>query len=88
MAEAFGVRCKLHIGGNGVAVVASLRLLAVLPPHMRSSSMYVARLLVQPNRKPASAGDCRRAHQAHAGRPRAQRSALGIESDWKALAPI
>ena len=33
MAEAFGVRCNPHVWGTGVAIAASLQLLAVLPGH-------------------------------------------------------
>jgi D-galactarolactone cycloisomerase len=33
MAEAFGVRYNPHVWGTGVAMAASLQLLAVLPPH-------------------------------------------------------
>jgi D-galactarolactone cycloisomerase len=33
MAEAFGVRYNPHVWGTGVAIAASLQLLAVLPPH-------------------------------------------------------
>ncbi|OSI71056.1 mandelate racemase/muconate lactonizing enzyme family protein [Bradyrhizobium canariense] len=33
MAEAFGVRCNPHVWGTGIAIAASLHLLAVLPPH-------------------------------------------------------
>jgi D-galactarolactone cycloisomerase len=33
MAEAFGIRYNPHVWGTGVAIAASLQLLAVLPPH-------------------------------------------------------
>jgi D-galactarolactone cycloisomerase len=33
MAEAFGVRYNPHVWGTGIAIAASLQLLAVLPPH-------------------------------------------------------
>lgn len=33
MAEAFGIRFNPHVWGTGVAIAASLQLLAVLPPH-------------------------------------------------------
>ena len=33
MAEAFGVRCNPHVWGTGIAIAASLQLLAVLPAH-------------------------------------------------------
>jgi D-galactarolactone cycloisomerase len=37
MAEAFGVRCNPHVWGTGIAIAASLQLLAVLPPHTPTS---------------------------------------------------
>jgi D-galactarolactone cycloisomerase len=37
MAEAFGVRYNPHVWGTGVAIAASLQLLAVLPPHTPTS---------------------------------------------------
>lgn len=37
MAEAFGVRYNPHVWGTGVAIAASLQLLAVLPPHTSPS---------------------------------------------------
>jgi D-galactarolactone cycloisomerase len=37
MAEAFGIRYNPHVWGTGVAIAASLHLLAVLPPHTPSS---------------------------------------------------
>jgi D-galactarolactone cycloisomerase len=37
MAEAFGVRYNPHVWGTGVALAASLQLLAVLPPHTPTS---------------------------------------------------
>lgn len=45
MAEAFGVRYNPHVWGTGIAIAASLHLLAVLPPHTRSSPIPVAPLL-------------------------------------------
>lgn len=33
MAEAFGIRYNPHVWGTGIAIAASLQLLAVLPPH-------------------------------------------------------
>jgi D-galactarolactone cycloisomerase len=33
MSEAFGIRYNPHVWGTGVAIAASLQLLAVLPPH-------------------------------------------------------
>jgi D-galactarolactone cycloisomerase len=37
MAEAFGVRYNPHVWGTGIAIAASLQLLAVLPPHTPNS---------------------------------------------------
>jgi D-galactarolactone cycloisomerase len=37
MAEAFGVRTNPHVWGTGIAIAASLQLLAVLPPHTPTS---------------------------------------------------
>ncbi|MBR1196978.1 mandelate racemase/muconate lactonizing enzyme family protein [Bradyrhizobium sp. AUGA SZCCT0158] len=37
MAEAFGIRYNPHVWGTGIAIAASLQLLAVLPTHTRSS---------------------------------------------------
>jgi D-galactarolactone cycloisomerase len=37
MAEAFGVRYNPHVWGTGIALAASLQLLAVLPPHTPTS---------------------------------------------------
>lgn len=45
MAEAFGFRYSPHVWGTGIAIAASLHLLAVLPPHTRSSPISVAPLL-------------------------------------------
>ncbi|MDA9436968.1 mandelate racemase/muconate lactonizing enzyme family protein [Bradyrhizobium sp. CCBAU 51627] len=45
MAEVFGVRYNPHVWGTGIAIAASLHLLAVLPPHTRSSPVPVAPLL-------------------------------------------
>ena len=33
MAEAFGIRLNPHVWGAGIAIAASLQLLAALPPH-------------------------------------------------------
>jgi D-galactarolactone cycloisomerase len=45
MAEAFGVRCNPHVWGTGIAIAASLQLLAVLPSHTPSSLAPVAPML-------------------------------------------
>ncbi|MCK1711233.1 mandelate racemase/muconate lactonizing enzyme family protein [Bradyrhizobium sp. 143] len=45
MAEAFGVRYNPHVWGTAIAIAASLHLLAVLPPHTRSSAIPLAPLL-------------------------------------------
>ncbi|MVT55914.1 mandelate racemase/muconate lactonizing enzyme family protein [Bradyrhizobium yuanmingense] len=45
MAEAFGVRYNPHVWGTAIAIAASLHLLAVLPPHTRSSPIPLAPLL-------------------------------------------
>lgn len=37
MAEAFGVRYNPHVWGTGIAIAASLQLIAVLPPHTPTS---------------------------------------------------
>jgi D-galactarolactone cycloisomerase len=37
MAEAFGIRCNPHVWGTGIAIAASLQLLAVLPTHTPTS---------------------------------------------------
>jgi D-galactarolactone cycloisomerase len=37
MAEAFGVRYNPHVWGTGIAIAASLQLLAVLPSHTPAS---------------------------------------------------
>jgi D-galactarolactone cycloisomerase len=37
MAEAFGIRYNPHVWGTGIAIAASLQLLAVLPPHTPTS---------------------------------------------------
>ena len=37
MAEAFGIRYNPHVWGTGIAIAASLQLLAVLPTHTPSS---------------------------------------------------
>jgi D-galactarolactone cycloisomerase len=37
MAEAFGVRYNPHVWGTGIAIAASLQLLAVLPTHTPTS---------------------------------------------------
>lgn len=37
MSEAFGVRYNPHVWGTGIAIAASLQLLAVLPPHTPTS---------------------------------------------------
>ncbi|MCK1754153.1 mandelate racemase/muconate lactonizing enzyme family protein [Bradyrhizobium sp. 137] len=45
MAEAFGVRYNPHVWGTAIAIAASLHLLAVLPPHTRSSPIPLGPLL-------------------------------------------
>lgn len=45
MAEAFGVRYNPHVWGTGIAIAASLQLLAVLPSHTPSSLAPVAPML-------------------------------------------
>lgn len=45
IAEAFGVRYNPHVWGTGIAIAASLHVLAVLPPHTRSALVSVAPLL-------------------------------------------
>ncbi|PJG50067.1 mandelate racemase [Bradyrhizobium forestalis] len=45
MAEAFGVRYNPHVWGTGIAIAASLQLLAVLPPHTPPSLMPIAPIL-------------------------------------------
>ncbi|MGY3361931.1 D-galactarolactone cycloisomerase [Bradyrhizobium sp. GM0.4] len=50
MAEAFGVRYNPHVWGTAIAIAASLHLLAVLPPHTRSSPIPLGPLLELENR--------------------------------------
>ena len=45
MAEAFGIRYNPHVWGTGVAIAASLQLLAVLPPQTPPSLQPVAPML-------------------------------------------
>lgn len=45
MAEAFGVRYNPHVWGTGIAIAASLQLIAVLPPHTPPSLKPVAPIL-------------------------------------------
>jgi len=45
MAEAFGVRCNPHVWGSGIAIAASLQLLAVLPSHTPASLSPVEPML-------------------------------------------
>jgi D-galactarolactone cycloisomerase len=45
MSEAFGVRYNPHVWGTGIAIAASLQLLAVLPPHTPTSLAPLAPLL-------------------------------------------
>ena len=45
MAEAFGVRYNPHVWGTGIALAASLHLLAVLPPHTPTSLAPVEPIL-------------------------------------------
>jgi D-galactarolactone cycloisomerase len=45
MAEAFGVRYNPHVWGTGIAIAASLQLLAVLPSHTPPSLAPVAPML-------------------------------------------
>ncbi|VIO70107.1 D-galactarolactone cycloisomerase [Bradyrhizobium ivorense] len=45
MAEAFGIRYNPHVWGTGIAIAASLQLLAVLPPHTPPSLMPVEPIL-------------------------------------------
>jgi D-galactarolactone cycloisomerase len=45
MAEAFGVRYNPHVWGTGIAIAASLQLLAVLPSHTPLSLAPVEPLL-------------------------------------------
>jgi len=45
MAEAFGVRYNPHVWGTGVAIAASLQLLAVLPSHTPTSLNVLEPLL-------------------------------------------
>lgn len=45
MAEAFGIRYIPHVWGTGIAIAASLHLLAVLPPHTSPSLNPIAPIL-------------------------------------------
>ncbi len=45
MAETFGIRYIPHVSGTGVAIAASLHLLAVLPPHTPPSLRPIAPVL-------------------------------------------
>jgi D-galactarolactone cycloisomerase len=45
MAEAFGVRYNPHVWGTGIAIAASLQLLAVLPPHTPTSLKMIEPML-------------------------------------------
>jgi len=45
MAESFGVRYNPHVWGTGIAIAASLQLLAVLPPHTPTSLAPIEPLL-------------------------------------------
>ena len=45
MAEAFGVRYNPHVWGTGIAIAASLQLLAVLPSHTPTSLAPLAPIL-------------------------------------------
>ena len=45
MAEAFGVRYNPHVWGTGIAIAASLQLLAVLPSHTPTSLAPIEPLL-------------------------------------------
>ena len=45
MAEAFGIRHNPHVWGTGIAIAASLQLLAVLPPHTPPSLMPIEPML-------------------------------------------
>ncbi|MEY9981455.1 D-galactarolactone cycloisomerase [Bradyrhizobium yuanmingense] len=45
MAEAFGIRYNPHVWGTGIAIAASVQLLAVLPPHTPPSLMPIAPIL-------------------------------------------
>jgi D-galactarolactone cycloisomerase len=45
MAEAFGVRYNPHVWGTGIAIAASLQLLAVLPSHTPASLNPLAPML-------------------------------------------
>jgi D-galactarolactone cycloisomerase len=45
MSEAFGVRYNPHVWGTGIAIAASLQLLAVLPPHTPTSLQALEPLL-------------------------------------------
>src|SRR5262249_2737992 len=45
MAEAFGVRYNPHVWGSGIAIAASLQLLAVLPPHTPTSRAPIEPIL-------------------------------------------
>ena len=45
MSEAFGIRTNPHVWGTGIAIAASLQLLAVLPPHTPPSLKPIEPLL-------------------------------------------
>ena len=69
MSEAFGVRYNPHVWGTGIAIAASLQLLAVLPSHT-PTSLGAARAAarVRPHRASDPPGDPDRADRACARR--------------------
>ena len=86
MAEAFGVRYNPHVWGTGIAIAASLQLLAVLPPHTpislapvepmlefdRTEHPIRQSLLVQPiEHVGRHRSRARRSRPRHRGRPEA-----------------
>jgi D-galactarolactone cycloisomerase len=88
LAEVFGIRYTPHVWGTGIAIAASLHLLAVLPPHTRSSPISVAPLLeLDRTENPLRQAIVTEPIEHTRGIvPVPNGSGLGIEIDRKALA--
>ena len=88
MAEAFGIRYNPHVWGTGIAIAASLQLLAVLPPHTPPSLAPLEPLLeFDRTEHPIRQAILTRPIEHKAGVVRVPDGpGLGIEVDRKALA--
>jgi D-galactarolactone cycloisomerase len=88
MSEAFGIRYNPHVWGTGIAIAASLQLLAVLPSHTPTSLVPIEPMLeFDRTEHPIRQAILKEPIEHEKGFVRVpDRPGLGIEIDREALA--